>query len=845
MRSLRLLTPVIAGLMLLLTYFLVQAATPDADLHERTLGALRQLILDEAALQRDVLRARTGLLRNYDPLVRSFQSMRDAASHLRTADHVATRSTQTEMKRRIEATIAAVHDQEAHVDAFKSGNAVLRNSLNYLGHVLGHAGAADGGTHAPPTGDIAAVANALLRFMQEPQDNAATGLTVALGRLEQSPTSGEQQQTVEALLTHGRLVVATLPQVDDLVARLQAAPIRDRARDLQDMYLDLYGRAAARAGMFRILLYCAAVALAAYVGYLFLRLRANARSLEGRLILEKMIAEISAQFINLPRARIDEGIQDGLARVARHTGVDVARIVLGSAGIRIKESYLWLRPGVRRPACGPEDVLSVAERWSIEGYERQGCVHVPEIQLLPDGPEKSHLRACAVRSWLCIPMGLAGKRIGYLTLETISAEKHWSDDDIALLRTAGEIFANAIEREQSEAERQALEARVHQAERLEAIGTLAGGIAHDFNNILGAILGYCEIALEMLNKPSAPRRHVQQIMKAGKRAQGIVDQILTFSRRSDQQYRPIEAKPVVAEALDLLRASLPATLSIQSHLRPERARLLGNATELQQVVMNLCTNAAQAMEGRGAIDISLDLVDSPDERSLSHGVLPAGRYIRLAVSDTGRGIEAAVMERIFEPFFTTKRPGRGTGLGLATVHGIVTQQGGVLNVISRRGAGSTFEAYFPQTDEAAREDVGTEATAPLGHGETILLVDDESPLVTVGEEILACLGYEPVGFQKSTAALAAFHADPQRFDLVLTDELMPEMTGTELATALHQVRPDLPIILVTGYVGPVQSDGLEAVGIREILKKPLLSNPLANCLAKHLLAKKGTSDPAE
>jgi CheY-like chemotaxis protein len=195
------------------------------------------------------------------------------------------------------------------------------------------------------------------------------------------------------------------------------------------------------------------------------------------------------------------------------------------------------------------------------------------------------------------------------------------------------------------------------------------------------------------------------------------------------------------------------------------------------------------------------------------------------------------MQRIFEPFFTTKRPGRGTGLGLASVHGIVTQHGGALNVRSRPGVGSTFETYFPATDEIAHDDKQAEAAAPHGQGETVLFVDDETPLVALGEEMLAVLGYEPVGFQNSTAALAAFHADPERFDLVLTDEVMPEMTGTELATALHRIRPDLPIVLMTGYVGPVPSHGLGAAGIQEVLKKPLLARTLANCLARYLPAK--------
>src|SRR5262245_14714443 len=842
MRALRPLAPVIAGLMLLLTYFLVQGATPDAGVHERTLDAMQQLILNDAALQRDVLRARAGLLRNYDPLVHSVENMRDAAAHLGTADHLASGPMQREILGRIQAVDAAVRDQDSLVDAFKSSNALLQNSLNYLGHLLARRG--DGSTREAMDAEIGAVANVLFGFVQDPRSDAAAALAAALDRLERLHMSGDLQQTAQALLAHGRLVAAALPQMDDLLARLQAAPIRDRTLDLQDMYLDSYSRADARAGIFRILLYAVAVALAGYVGYLFFRLRANALSLQNRLNLEKMIVGISAQFINLSRDRINDEIQAGLARVAQHTGVDRAHIVVhGVDAPGIRSSYVWLRPSLRMPPSRPDDLLAVATHWSLEGYERQGCVHVPEVQSLPEGAEKSQLRHRGIRSWLCIPLAPAGKRIGFLTLDTVAAEKRWPDDDIALLRTAGEIFAGAIERERSEAEREALETRMHQAERLKAIGTLAGGIAHEFNNILGAILGYCEMGLEALKTPSAPRRHMQQIMKAGQRAQGIVDQILTFSRRSDRQYRPIAAKPVVAETIDLLRASLPATLAIRPNLGADGANVLGNATQLQQVVMNLCTNAAQAIEGHGAIDVSLDTIDVAGERTLSHGTLPAGRYLRLAVTDTGPGMEAAVMQRIFEPFFTTKRPGRGSGLGLATVHGIVSQHGGAVNVRSRPGAGSTFEVYFPRTEESLRDDKPAEAPAPLGHGETVLLVDDETALVALGEEMLAVLGYEPVGFQESTAALAAFHADPQRFDLVITDEVMPEMTGTELAKALHQIRPDLPIVLMTGYIGVAQSHGLETAGIREVLKKPLLSGPLANCLARYLPAKPVSGNP--
>jgi signal transduction histidine kinase len=227
--------------------------------------------------------------------------------------------------------------------------------------------------------------------------------------------------------------------------------------------------------------------------------------------------------------------------------------------------------------------------------------------------------------------------------------------------------------------------------------------------------------------------------------------------------QPIRAQAVIVEAIEFIRASLPATVVVETHLDAEGAMILSSPTELQQVVMNLSTNAAQAMDGRGSLAIRLASVDTAGERALSHTSLPAGRYLRLSVSDTGPGIEPAIMDRLFEPFFTTKAVGEGTGLGLATVHGIVTEHGGAVSVASRLGAGTTFEAYFPQTSGGSvAETPRSEVSAPRGHGETILLVDDERHLVLLGEEMLAAIGYEPLGFDTSSAALAAFRADPDR-----------------------------------------------------------------------------------
>ena len=373
-------------------------------------------------------------------------------------------------------------------------------------------------------------------------------------------------------------------------------------------------------------------------------------------------------------------------------------------------------------------------------------------------------------------------------------------------------------------------------QRMESIGTLAGGIAHDFNNILGAILGYAEMLLARLRRDSREWQHVQEVKKAGERARDIVDRILAFSRRTEQRLRPLRMRPLLEETAGLLRASLPATIDLRLRLpdedAPDRdAIVLGEPGRLQQVVMNLCTNAAQAMAGHGIIDLALDLVALDTEQELSHGALPAGRYVRLTVRDRGHGMDAATLDRIFEPFFTTKEVGVGTGLGLAMVHGIVADHGGGIDVRSTPGAGSSFEVYFRQADVPPADDDRTAGSLPIGNGETILIVDDEKALVQLGEEMVAALGYEPVGFDGSTPALAAFRADPQRFDLVLVDESMPGMTGTQLAAALHAIRPDLPILLMTGFSGPV---GSPRPIVREILKKPLLSADIAAAIARHL-----------
>ena len=389
-------------------------------------------------------------------------------------------------------------------------------------------------------------------------------------------------------------------------------------------------------------------------------------------------------------------------------------------------------------------------------------------------------------------------------------------------------------RKQAESERLKLEARLGRAEKLEAIGTLAGGIAHDFNNILGAILGYAELAQDKAREGHPIGEDIAQVMHAGHRGRRLVENILAFSRSGIGRRGPVHVESVVDETLALLAASLPAGVRLKQELHAGDAAVVGDATQLHQVAMNLCTNGIQAMAGRGQLTVTLDRQDLLRQRVLSHGVLEPGSHVRLAVSDTGSGIAPAALERIFDPFFTTKALREGTGLGLSLVHGIVTESRGAIDVTTREGEGSTFTVWLPCSGETSLPAADAVGALPHGKGETVMVVDDEQALVNLAEETLARLGYEPAGFESSLAALAAFRAEPQRYDLVLTDQTMPDLMGAELAQEIRQLRPGVPVLLMSGYQGPQLTALAQAAGVRDILHKPLVRRDVAEALARAL-----------
>ncbi|MBW2101889.1 MAG: response regulator, partial [Deltaproteobacteria bacterium] len=342
-------------------------------------------------------------------------------------------------------------------------------------------------------------------------------------------------------------------------------------------------------------------------------------------------------------------------------------------------------------------------------------------------------------------------------------------------------------------ERARLERRLRQSEKMEAIGTLAGGIAHDFNNILYAVIGYTELSMDEVGEGHPAWCFLEEVLRAAQRAKDLVGQILTFSRQGPDERRPVRVDTVVREAMGLLRASIPSTIEIRQEIETE-ALVTADPVRLHQVVVNLCTNAAQAMEEKGGT-LTVRLEEKPEVPSRL-GPAP-GPYLLLTVEDTGPGMPEKVLDRVFEPFFTTKDRGKGTGMGLSVVHGIVEGYGGTVTAQSEPGKGAVFRVYLPATGSGAEtgDSDDVKCPVPMGRGERILFVDDEEALVALGQRMIESLGYRVTTRVSSLEALELFRASPSRFDAVVTDLTMPHMKGDELAREITRIRRDIPVIL--------------------------------------------------
>jgi signal transduction histidine kinase/CheY-like chemotaxis protein len=405
----------------------------------------------------------------------------------------------------------------------------------------------------------------------------------------------------------------------------------------------------------------------------------------------------------------------------------------------------------------------------------------------------------------------------------------------AQLTDANQNLKKEIEtRMKFEKERGELETQLFQLKKMETIGTLAGGIAHDFNNILTPILGYTDMALEELPDESTLRFDIEQINHAATRGKDLVQQILTFSREVNFDKKPIQLNLVVIEVLNLLKASFPSGIEIRQQLDPDIGTILADATHLHQIIMNLCTNASYAMMNTGGIlEVKLNLVTA--DRHLSKQVpnLKKGKYVRLSLSDTGHGMDSKTKERIFEPFFTRKEVGSGSGLGLSVVHGIVNNYGGAITVDSTLGKGTTFTIYLPQYGTSPVSPDEMNKTITKGN-EFILFVDDEQEITYMGKKMLENLGYKVTIKTDSMSALEEFRLNPAKYSLLVTDQTMPRMFGTQLAAKMKEIRPELKVIIITGYIDKISEDLMSESGVSEIIMKPLILSDFSKIIRKVL-----------
>jgi len=398
----------------------------------------------------------------------------------------------------------------------------------------------------------------------------------------------------------------------------------------------------------------------------------------------------------------------------------------------------------------------------------------------------------------------------------------WIHDRAFPIRNeAGEVY-RIVGTAEDITEHRRLEDQLRQTQKMKAIGTLAGGIAHDFNNILGAMNGYTELARVSIKDNTPVGDYLDTVLRSGKRAADLVSQILTFSRQEEQKRAPLQLQNVLTESLALLRATLPSTIEFRTSLSANVPLVLADTTQVHQIIMNLGTNAWHAMKDRpGRLEVKLENFQVDAAMAETHLSLRVGQYVRLSVSDTGHGMNRATLERIFEPFFTTKEAGEGTGLGLSVVHGIMQSYGGAITVYSQPGEGTVFHLYFPVYRGAASAAAIPVSAIPTGQGQRILFVDDEEVLARLGQKTLEHLGYAVEVQTDVLAALEQVRANPQHFALVITDQTMPGMTGVDFAKQLLELRPDLPIILSTGYSANLTPERVQALGIRGLLLKPL------------------------
>jgi signal transduction histidine kinase len=804
-------------LLMLLTWLLFRGIDTNAPVYASTLRAFDDYALAEASLHRDVLQARTGLLRDYDTLASAARAMEDAVGRLRS--HASDEHLDAGP---VERLAAAVSQQEELMERFKTGNALLQNSLSYVGLLsTSPTFLAQDAQLAPATGALAA---AILHLARGTSSEALKVLQERIGQFaEQAPKVGPEAETATAMLAHARLLYDQLPAVDATLRAFIAVPSAKALEDTRAMFSRHRSSVEAAEQRYRLLLYLVSLLLVIALVLLGLRLRARAVALRRRAALEHVIAENSTRLINCSPAETEARLKQVLGEFSRTIRADRAYVVLDENPIRV---YKWSRDGNAFPPGWPNQALAVSEQLGVA----EAGITIPDAMALPPGPSRDALAVAGVRAWACVPLTRPGRVRSIMAFDRFRPIRN-KIQSVPIARLAGDAVANALEREFLERERTKLTMRLERARRMQMVGSLASGIAHNFNNIIGAILGYSEMIEPQIARGSRPAEHVDEIRRAAERGRDLVDNILTFGRRSDAHVRAVQVRALLQEAASFLRASLPSNIELVLEDVSNDVAVSGEPAQLQQVILNLCTNAAQAMQGGGQIRVAAKLEELIDSVQMSDDELSPGRYVCLSVSDSGCGFDERIARRMFEPFFTTRLA--GTGLGLATVREIVRDHDGAIGVQSSPGKGSRFDVWLPETAAGGHTSAEPELIA-LGHGETVLIVESEREHLLPDEEKLAALGYEPVGFEHADDALAACRSEPDRFDVILVSYGSRVQDGLALARALHEMALLKPVLLAAASSTDVNVNALAEAGVSEVLRWPFANAELAAALARCL-----------
>jgi signal transduction histidine kinase len=808
---------VLSGL-LLLTWLLLNGLNLNSARHDRELQALDEFSRLERAMHREVLTARAGLSKNYDALARTTDAYAQSLDRLREAA-----GSDSEVRAAIEVLAIRARRQQDLIEKFKSRNALLRNSFAYFGIFSARLAASDNRAVVAAATTLSA---AMLHLTLDTSPAAAHEVKDRLEQLANLQSLPDDANSIQAALAHGGILHDLLPSTDAVLKALIAEssiPAQDVVHSLI-MKRQLAARAKAR--QYRILLYAASLMLLAALVYLGLQLRARAIALRRRAAFEHVIAGISTRFINSQHYEIAEHVASALEKLAGCVGADRAYFVLAGES---KQIYRWSRQGAEFPPGWPERAMHLASR-----FERGGIIHVPRVRPTHPDDAMTLLLDAGVQGWLCIPGTCRREAPAILGFDALRAGALIPSTEVTLFRMAFDAISQAVGRVVLEREKERLEANLQQARRMETIGTFSSGIAHNFNNIVGAILGHTEMADALVRSGAQPAANLTEIRRAGERARELVDQILTFGRRGEGRRERVDVSALVAETNRLLAASLPSHVGISVGETSEAAVVSGEPAQLQQVILNVCNNAAQAMDMPGVIEIRIEVREVTELLRVGRIDIGPGRFVIISISDPGRGMDEATLGRIFEPFFTT-RPD-GNGLGLATVREIVEEHDGTVAVQSTPKVGTRFDIWLPSV--LSDEPISVQhfpGVVGRGAGETVLVLGTERERLLRYEEILAALGYEPVGFTEVADAARAY-AVQARFDAALVSHQRGADSALDFATALHDIAPDLPIILVTPSARDLDAPRLAASGISEVVHHPLTSAELAGALSRCLPA---------